>query len=207
MEAIREIVGSEPRVEPSRFAGMVDPQICKTLLTELKLNDEQVAFFMPRVLARIREVYPRMQKKLVLNVGVRDLLEVLATCPEHVSGVLTGNLATVAETKLIYTGIRGYLSELFCSDDYLDRTSLVENSVRTCMARYKLNEGSDVMIVGDTPRDIEAANASHATSIGVASGIFTLADLAQAGARQVYRNLKPTKELLEGLAVKRAQSG
>ena len=48
-------------------------------------------------------------------------------------------------------------------------------------------------------RDIAAANASEATSIGIASSAFSMRQLSEAGAMQVYPNLKPTTQLLAGL--------
>jgi phosphoglycolate phosphatase-like HAD superfamily hydrolase len=55
--------------------------------------------------------------------------------------------------------------------------------------------------VGDTPRDIVAANVAKATSIGIASGLFSIAQLREARASQVYPSLEPTQELLTGLEV------
>jgi phosphoglycolate phosphatase len=201
VETIRDVVGKETYVSPSRFAGMVDPQICKILLTELGLSDDEVDIFLPKVLTRMGEVYRKMEKKVVLNTGARELLALLAKSPRHIIGVLTGNLTAVAEEKLTCAGIRVYFSELFCADAYFDRTSLVENAVRTCVTKHELNESKDVTIVGDTPRDIKAANISHATSVGVASGVYTMAQLSEAGATHVYPTLEPTKELLAGLGV------
>jgi phosphoglycolate phosphatase-like HAD superfamily hydrolase len=178
---------------------MVDPQICKIILAELGLNDDEISKFLPRVLVMMREVYPKLKKELVLNKGVRELLEILATSPTHVIGVLTGNLTAVAEEKLVCTGIRGYFSEIFCADDYFDRPSLVENAVRICTTKYNLNSRKYVVIVGDTPRDIEAANASRATSVGVASGVYTMDQLRAPGATHSYLNLEPSKELLAAL--------
>ena len=57
------------------------------------------------------------------------------------------------------------------------------------------------MIVGDTPRDIAAANVSEATSIGIASSAFSMRQLIEAGAMQVYPNLKPTSHFLAGLGL------
>jgi len=199
VEAVRDVVGREPAVVPPRFAGMVDPQICKIILTELGLSDDEINKFLPRVLVRMREVYPKLKKQLVLNKGVRELLGVLAKSPTHVIGVLTGNLMAVAEEKLTCTGIRGYFSELFCADDYFDRPSLVENAVRLCTTKYNLKSRKDVVIVGDTPRDIEAANASRVTSVGVASGVYTTDQLREVGASFVHDNLEPSKELLAAL--------
>jgi phosphoglycolate phosphatase-like HAD superfamily hydrolase len=201
VETIRDVVGKEPYVVPSRFAGMVDPQICKILLSEMGLSNDEVEYFLPKVLTRMGEVYGKMEKKVALNTGVTGLLAILATSPRHVTGVLTGNLRAVAEQKLTCTGILAYFSELFCADDYFDRASLVENAVRTCVRKYGLKSTKDVVIVGDTPRDIEAANASHATSVGIASGVYNRTQLIEAGATCVYPNLEATKELLAGLGV------
>jgi len=202
VETIRDVTGREPSVVPSRFAGMVDPQICKILLTELGFSDDKVDRFLPRVLGRMGEVYRKMEKKVVLNTGVRELLPILATSPRHVNGILTGNIKAVAEEKLICTGIRGYFTEFFCADDYFDRISLVENAVRTCTIKYKLQARRKVTIVGDTPRDMEAANTSNATSVGITSGSYTMSQLCEADAKYVYPNLEPTTELLAGLGVK-----
>jgi phosphoglycolate phosphatase-like HAD superfamily hydrolase len=201
VEAVRDVIGKEPTVVPPRFAGMVDPQICKIILTELGLNEDEVSNFLPRVLLRLREIYPTLKKELVLNEGVRELLEILATSPNHVIGVLTGNLKAVAEEKLASTGIRTFFSELFCADDYFDRPTLVESAVRICTTKHHLDSRKEVAIVGDTPRDIEAANASRATSIGVASGVYAMDQLRKAGAMHVYPNLEPTKELLGALGL------
>lgn len=201
VEAIRDAVGMEPNVIPSRFAGMVDPQICMILLAELGLSDDSANHILPTVLTRMIEVYLKMEKKLALTVGVTGSLAILNTSPSHITGVLTGNLRKIAEEKLTTTDILAYFSELFCADGYFDRVSLVESSVQACVTEHGLSARSDVMIVGDTPRDIEAANMSHATSIGIASGVYTMAQLKDAGATHVYPNLIPTRELLAGLRV------
>ena len=201
VDTIRGVVGKEAYVVPSRFGGMVDSQICEILLTELGLSDHEVGISLPKVLTRMGAVYRKMEKEVVLNTGVRSLLAILAKSQRCIIGVLTGNLTAVAEEKLTCAGIRVYFSELFCADAYFDRTSLVENAVRTCVTKHELDGRRDVVIVGDTPRDIEAANIAQATSIGVASGVYTTAQLRQAEATYVYPTLKPTKELLAGLGV------
>jgi len=201
VDTIRDVVGKEPRVIPSRFAGMVDPQICKILLAELGLSSYEVDRFLPQVLARMGDVYRHMEKRVVLNSGVMELLTTLAQFTDHVSGVLTGNLTAVAEDKLTVTGIREYFSELFCANHYFDRASLVQNAVRTCMTKHELNASKEVIIVGDTPLDMKAAQTSNATSVGVATGVYTKAQLNEAGAQFVYPSLEPTNELLAGLGV------
>ncbi|MGA8904971.1 MAG: HAD hydrolase-like protein [Candidatus Bathyarchaeia archaeon] len=147
------------------------------------------------------EVYRYMGKRPMLNEGVEELLHILTKSQNHIVGVLTGNLSAVATEKLRVTGIDSYFAERFYADSYFDRNRLIEDAVRTCVANYKLSDRKNVMIVGDTPRDMSAANAARATSIGIASGTFSLEQLSQANATWVFSDLKPSKELLRALGL------
>ena len=200
LKTIHDVVGMEPSVIPSRFAGMVDPQICKILLAQTGLHDEKVEYFLPKVLT-MGEIYRDMEKRPILNEGVEELLRILTKSQNHIVGVLTGNLSAVATEELRVTGIDSYFAERFYADNYFDRNRLIEDAVRTCVANYKLSDRKNVMIVGDTPRDMSAANAAKATSIGIASGVFSLEQLSQANATWVFSDLKPSKELLRALGL------
>jgi len=201
LEGIYAIVGFEPSAVPSRFAGMVDPQICRILLAEAGLDDEKVEYFLPKVLARMAKIYHDMEKKPILNEGVPDLLRILSASRSHIVGVLTGNLSAVAKEKLRITGIAPYFIIGFYGDNYFDRNRLIEDAVRKCVMNYKLPNSKNVLIIGDTPRDVNAANAANATSIGVASGVFSMEQLSQANVAWVFPNLKPSRELLRALGL------
>jgi phosphoglycolate phosphatase-like HAD superfamily hydrolase len=199
---IGDIVGREPSIVPSRFAGMVDPQICKILLTETGLDDKSVEYFLPKVLTRMGETYRDMKKRPILNEGVKELLEILRRSQKHVVGVLTGNLSAVAKEKLRITGIDSYFTEGFFADNYFDRNRLVDDAVSESVTKYKLSDRKNVIIIGDTPRDIIAANGARAASVGIASGIFSLEQLAQANATWVFSDLKPSRDgLLSALGL------
>lgn len=53
------------------------------------------------------------------------------------------------------------------------------------------------LVVGDTPRDVDAAHAAGAIAVGVASGHFSASQLAEAGADHVLESLR---EELPGVA-------
>ena len=57
------------------------------------------------------------------------------------------------------------------------------------------------MLIGDTPLDIEAARLTGARSVGVASGGFSLAELAAAGADAVLPGLADTARVLAAIGV------
>jgi phosphoglycolate phosphatase len=199
VDAIRGVVGIEPLVIPSRFAGMVDPQICRILLAETGLSQEAVDSALPKVLSRMGEVYIQMNKRVELNRGVRELLRILAKSAAHVTGIITGNLLTVANEKLRIVGISEYFAEKFCADTYFERNFLVRDAVEACVNKYQLVDSTNVLIVGDTPRDIMAANEAKAISVGIATGVYSVASLQDAHPKSLFANLAPTRMLLNAL--------
>ena len=206
IDAVYEVTGKRPVVEPSRFAGMVDPQICKIILTETGVVGDLLDSCLPKVLARMTETYQKMPKQLVLNRGVKELLNILSHSTNHVLGVLTGNISAIAGQKLTVTGISRYFKEGFYADNYDDRNRLVQDAVRTCVSKYSLINTKAVIIIGDTPLDVIAARAGHATSIGIASGVYSMDALSQAGATFILRDLTPTNELLTAIAFQSSNS-
>ena len=49
-------------------------------------------------------------------------------------------------------------------------------------------ERSTIVVVGDTPRDVEAAKAVGAVSVAVATGDYSVDQLRETGADHVLRN-------------------
>ena len=206
VDAVRSVIGREPSVNPSRFAGMVDPQICRIILTETGINEPELKSLLPKVLSRMAVLYGEMPKQLTLNQGVKELLDLLSHSTRHVLGVLTGNISSIAKEKLAAAGIGQYFTEEFYADNYDDRNRLVEDAVRTCVSKYSLPNTKNVIIVGDTPLDVKAARAAYATSIGIASGVYSLEALIQAGATKTLQDLTPTNDLLSSLSFQNPNS-
>ena len=59
--------------------------------------------------------------------------------------------------------------------------------------------GAATVVIGDTPLDIEAALASGARAVGVATGGYTAGELAAAGAHAVLPDLTDTDAVLAAL--------
>lgn len=197
--AISDEVGRSPPTQPWRYDGMVDPQICRLLLIDVGLSESAANERLGNVVKRVGEIYAAMEKHPVLNEGVGELLKILSASPKHKLGVLTGNLAVVAEEKLRLTRIRTYFDETFYSDGHFERRDLVKEAVDACVVKYRLGGRESVSIIGDTPRDVEAAKTSGAKAIAVATGHFSEVELAFAGADAVFRDLNPSIDLLRAL--------
>lgn len=204
IKAIRDVTGKDVFVSPSRFAGMVDPQICRVILSENGFSEKMQENLLPKVIVRMGEIYKAMKKQVVLNTGVHELLRILFTSQSHVLGVLTGNVSSVGEEKLSVAGIKSYFTDLFYADACFDRSALAKSAVEACVNKYRLSSQENVLIVGDTPLDIECAHNAKAKSVGIASGVYSIENLSKAGADSVFHDLSPSKELLGVLGFRAA---
>ncbi|WP_338600469.1 haloacid dehalogenase-like hydrolase [Saccharopolyspora sp. SCSIO 74807] len=120
--------------------------------------------------------------------GALEALEAFAADPGLHQSVLTGNTTAVARTKIEAFGLEPYLDLAIGAygDDHRERAELVT----IARARAEQHRGTtlpigNVVIVGDTPSDIEAALTAGAQSIAVASGKYSTDDLRSAGASTV----------------------
>jgi len=77
----------------------------------------------------------------------------------------------------------------------------VRDAVSACGRKYGPLGNGEVTIVGDTPRDMEAANANSVRAIGVASGFYSASELTKAGALAVFHSLNPSSALLGALGI------
>jgi len=115
--------------------------------------------------------------------GVTDALESLRRLPEPpVLALLTGNIRLGAEIKLRHFGVWEEFVLGAFSDDHEDR------NVLAAIARERGSEwlgtpvaGDEVMVIGDTPRDIACAQAIQAKCLAVATGGTSLAALREHG--------------------------
>jgi len=122
--------------------------------------------------------------------GVPELLERLGDAG-FLLGITTGNVAGAAHLKLE----RGHLNKYFAfggyGSDSADRSMLTRKAIERA-GRLLAREVSprEVLVVGDTPRDIAAAQAVGADSVGVATGHFSEAELAACEATYVLATVE-----------------
>ena len=120
--------------------------------------------------------------------------------------VLTGNIRPLAEVKLAALGLREGLDLCIGAygDDHEDRAELVQVARRRAADVHGRSlstsfAGRSTVVVGDTPLDISAAICAGARAVGVATGMYSAADLVAAGADAVLLNLSDTYIVLDTL--------
>lgn len=110
--------------------------------------------------------------------GVSDLLDELER--EHVAvGLLTGNFVDGAAIKLGHFGLWDRFAFGAFGDHHVDRRSLVQVAVDAADAAGHGRFAPDrIIVIGDTPLDVDCAHAYGARAIAVATGTFSHEALA-----------------------------
>ncbi|HET9016486.1 MAG TPA: HAD family hydrolase [Thermomicrobiaceae bacterium] len=122
--------------------------------------------------------------------GVRELLDRLREDGCFALGVMTGGLRGIVERKLARLGLSGDLPVGAFGDEVDRRAALLPLAVARAAAFYRRDfPPGDVVVVGDTPHDVDCAHAGGAAALGVATGRFTVAELRAAGADAVVESL------------------
>jgi phosphoglycolate phosphatase-like HAD superfamily hydrolase len=112
----------------------------------------------------------RGEMKLRLMPGIEDALRHLAR-KGALLGVATGNLEAIGWIKIEEAGLRQWFRFGGFSDHFPIRSDLIGHAARK--ARALAGAGARVCVVGDTPRDIEAARANRLPVIAVATGSYS----------------------------------
>lgn len=110
--------------------------------------------------------------------GVPALLDELQHRDDVAVGLLTGNFVRGAEIKLGHFDLWRRFSFGAFGDDHLDRRDLVPVAVRQATA-MGMSPGT-VIVIGDTPLDIACAHAHGAMALAVATGPYSVSQLAHA---------------------------
>ncbi len=112
----------------------------------------------------------REELDLVLMPGVKEALSHLAR-RGALLGVATGNLEMIGWIKIEEAGLREWFRFGGFSDRFPVRTELIGFAARK--ARDLAGAAARVCVVGDTPRDLEAARANGLPAIAVATGHYS----------------------------------
>jgi phosphoglycolate phosphatase-like HAD superfamily hydrolase len=122
--------------------------------------------------------------------GVNALLDRLAAGPGVPVGLLTGNFARGAAIKLAHFDLWRRFAFGAFGDDHLDRRDLVPVAGDRCREAGLEVTPARMIIIGDTPLDIDCARVHGAVAVAVATGLYTCQTLRDAGADVVVETLE-----------------
>ncbi len=200
--ALREIY--ELQDEPRRidYGGKTDNQIVYEVLALHDIMEHHIAerldLFNQRYFEHFENAYDELCSSVQVLPGVREVIAAL-TERGTVQSLLTGNLHSTAELKLRAAGLDSHLDMSIGAygSDNRHRNELVPIA-RTKMAQ-RFGDADQVVVIGDTPRDIACGKAGHARTVAVATGHWTLDALIEHTPDAALPNLADIDEAIAAI--------
>jgi phosphoglycolate phosphatase-like HAD superfamily hydrolase len=196
--AFREALGIEQPFDHYDLLGRVDSAIVREVC-EIRLGRRptpaEVQRFYEVYVARLElELEPRTGYRVL--PGTRETVEALAQDPGSLLGLGTGNFESGARLKLAPTGYAQHFKCGGFGQDADQRPDVLRAGVRRAEALLGHPVAPrDVWVVGDSVRDVQAAQAIGATSVAIASGWQDLATLKAADPEHLFDNMYGLLEL------------
>ena len=183
--SIREVTGLEVSLNGVVLHGGTDTAILREAFQLAGVPPETWEHQVEAILAVMRQtvVGQRGEMDLWTMPGVAETLEHLAK-KGALLGLATGNLESIGWTKVEEVGLREWFRFGGFSDRFIVRAEMIADAA--AQARELLLSHPDylpiteasICVVGDTPRDIEAARANQLPVIAVATGNYSFDELA-----------------------------
>jgi phosphoglycolate phosphatase-like HAD superfamily hydrolase len=203
-DAVLELTGRSFELATVRIAGLTDYQIAVRTFEVLGVTPdaEQVTALVDRYGELLPSRLPRRRGHVLPNV--REILESLQGRDGIRSYLLTGNTRAGATAKLSHYGLLQYFPSGAFAEDAGERSTIAERALQLAMRDGPAASGN-LFVIGDTPHDIDCANAIGARTIAVATGGYSVEELEARQPWNVVAELPPPEEFMSLLA--RARGG
>ena len=204
-EALSDEVDDPAAFAGVRFDGKTDPQIVVEMLAlagqEEQHESERVRRVCERYVGLLARELERPTTRTTLMPGVEPLLDRLERTPGVLLGLLTGNIVDGAAMKLRSGGIDPSRFRVGAyGSDAAHRPALPPIAARRAERYFgRVPSGPEVVIIGDTPADIHCGSGISARAVAVATGGYSVAELAACGPHAVFEDLSDTERVLQAI--------
>ncbi len=201
--ALIDVLGTAGPIDAFRFDGRTDGEIVTRLAEAAGFVPDEA--LIGRVIARyvvhLEGELASPAHATMVYPGVRDVLDALEPREDVVIGLLTGNVVDGAHLKLRSAGLdpARFRVGAFGTDSHV-RAELPAVAQRRAAALLgRVLPGTDVVIIGDTPADVQCGRSIGARGIGVGTAAYTVEELLTAGAHVAFADLSDTGAVLEAI--------
>ena len=188
-----------------RYDGKTDRQITREQMRSAGVSDEVIDARMDDVFAlyaeRLALELASGAEQAVLLAGIPPLLDALGAREEVTMGLLTGNIEAGARQKIRAVNLawEQFLVNAFGSD-HEHRPMLPAVAQRRAEALLGREiPGDRMVIIGDTPADIHCGRSLNVRAIGVATGRYSVDELAEHDPAAVFASLADTDAVVEAI--------
>jgi len=201
----QQLFGQAFTLEGVQVSGHLDPLIFAEATVHHRLEDDSSDHetFRDRYLVELSLELAANREAVRSANGVQELLQVLrkrAICQQDVVlGLLTGNYTLAVPIKLAAVGIDpDWFPITAFGDEAASRSDLVLLAMKKYRKVFHDSIPSDrVIVIGDTPRDIDCAHAHGCVAYAVATGRFSVEELSDSGADMVAQDLSDPTPLIQ----------
>jgi phosphoglycolate phosphatase len=203
--ALAEEVMDVSSLDNIRFDGKTDPEIVAELLAAAgqpaARESTRVRRLCERYVSHLARELGLPSARTTVMPGVRPLLDRLQEEASVVLGLLTGNLAAGAALKLRSGGIDPARFTVGAyGSDAAYRHELPPIAARRAQAIFgRVPGGAEIVIIGDTPADIGCGAGIAARAVAVATGSYSVAELAACKPHAAFEDLSDTERVLEAI--------
>jgi phosphoglycolate phosphatase len=200
-EAILETFGVVGDIRSVIPDGNTDPQIVREIFAraslKLQIDDGQWGQFAQNLRRSYRSALREGTTTVRALPGALELLAALSAKEEFNQGVVTGNFEVTAQIKLEAAGLHSYL----CRGAYASDSAHRPNLPRIAKARWELQAGRSLrleqcVIIGDTPKDLDAARRNNMKCVLVGTGRYPLEELQYWEPDACLPDLTDTREVI-----------
>lgn len=191
-----------PDREQIGFAGRTDRAIVRDLFQvhDIEVTEENWDLFQRSYLQHLHDHLEKQEGEVL--TGVLEAIEQLHACSRSHLGLLTGNIQAAAEAKLRYYELWDFFHFGGYGDHHVSRDNVAEVAfANACDHLNQSIDPRDVWVIGDTANDIRCAKAIGANSVAVATGGFSVDQLAEENPDFLLEDLSPSEIVAALLSV------
>jgi phosphoglycolate phosphatase len=182
-KSVRDVMGRELVLDGVVLSGNTDPGILRDAFELEKLEDSLWRPHREDVLKAMCDHVAERRAEMQWSImpGVEAMLAHLES-KGALLGVATGNLEQIGWIKIENAGLRKWFRFGGFCDRFEVRADMVAHAAeqaRAMLASRNGGEKATMCVVGDTPRDIEAARANGLPTIAVATGRSSFDELME----------------------------
>ena len=198
--AVREVTGKDFQLSSIRVPGLTDFQIAARTfeLLDVAADTGELERMVGRYEDLLPSTLPLRQGRVLPNV--REILEALRARSDVRSYLLTGNTRRGARAKLTHYELFQYFPDGAFAEDQGSRSSIAARALDLARRHGPVND-EQLFVIGDTPHDIECASAIEARTIAVATGGYSVDELAPHRPWRLFHELPSPGEFLRLIEV------
>lgn len=198
--ALTDVFGVPDPWEDIPAAGRTDRAITHDLFTyhELAPNEQQWEEFQSVYFRHLSSTLAELEGAVL--PGIQTLLNHIATRPDVSMGLLTGNFREAAKIKLQHYEIDQHFAYGGYGDHHHDRDDVARVAyAEACRHLAREVDPKAICVIGDTPSDVKCARAIGARAVAVATGMYSVDELARSQPDELYEDFSSPELFLARL--------